>query len=202
MGYRALRVINEDRIEGGTGFGTHPHRDMEIISYVVSGALEHKDSMGNATVIEPDEVQRMSAGTGVRHSEYNKSPEIQAHFFQVWIQPRHPGGEPGYAQRSFAKELAGQEKVLVVSGDARDGSLGIQQDADLFLARLARGKKISHGLRDDRGLWLQVVKGSVHTTFGSESLALSAGDGLAIEREPKIEVGAREACEVMIFDLA
>jgi redox-sensitive bicupin YhaK (pirin superfamily) len=204
MGFRSLRVINEDRIDGGTGFGQHSHRDMEIISYVVSGALEHKDSMGNATVISPDEVQRMSAGTGVAHSEYNKMQEDQAHFFQIWIQPNQLGIAPGYAQKSFRKELSEQDKVLVISPEGRDGSLPIKQDAEIFISRLAEGKKISHDLRKGRGLWLQVVTGSLLVQMGAESanLKLETGDGLEVTDETNFEVKALKASEFLIFDLA
>lgn len=202
MGFRSLRVINEDYIEGGTGFGTHPHRDMEIISYVVSGGLEHQDSMGNVALIKPDEVQRMSAGSGVQHSERNKIPDEQTHLFQIWIQPSERGGDPGYAQKSFAKELAGNNKVLVVSNDGRDGSLKIKQDADMFISRLKGAENIHHDLRTGRGLWLQIVAGDLTVKIGSESVHLEAGDGLAVTNEPSIQINSLKACEVMIFDLA
>ena len=202
MGFRSLRVINEDYIEGGTGFGTHPHRDMEIISYVASGGLEHKDSMGNVAVIKPDEVQRMSAGTGVQHSEYNKLPNEQTHLFQIWIQPSERGGTPGYAQKSFAKELATGDKVLVISKDGREGSLKIKQDADMFISRLPEGKTIRHDLRAGRGLWLQIVAGDLNVEVGSDSVHLQAGDGLAVTSESAVRINSLKASEVMMFDLA
>jgi len=201
MGFRSLRVINEDLIDGGSGFGAHPHDNMEIISYVASGALEHKDSMGNSSVIQPDEVQRMSAGTGIVHSEYNKMPEKQVHLFQIWIEPSSHGGAPTYAQKSFAKPLAEQDKVLVVSELGRDGSLAIKQDADLFISRLSEGKAISHTLRPGRALWLQVVRGSLAVKVGAETIQLESGDGLAVEKEAGIDVKASKAAELLMFDL-
>ena len=161
MGFRSLRVINEDRIDGGTGFGKHPHKDMEIISYVISGALEHQDTMGNKAVIYPGEVQKMSAGTGVFHSEQNHSPGEVAHFFQIWIIPSESGGAPGYGQKSFANELESKKLVLVTSQTGRDGSLAIKQDADIWISRLKKSNQLEYPIKTGRGVWLQIVKGQV-----------------------------------------
>lgn len=198
MGFRALRVINEDRIQGGTGFGSHPHRDMEIISYVVSGALEHKDSMGNATVIRPGEVQRMSAGTGVVHSEYNKLPDQETHFFQIWIVPERRGGQPGYGQKSFEEDLKNKKLVLVVSKDGRDGSISIHQDVDLYLSRLKSGEEVRFEGRPGRHFWVQAVRGRL-SLDGKE---LSGGDGVAISDQSLLTIRAEDESEFMLFDLA
>lgn len=201
MGFRSLRVINEDWIEGGKGFDTHPHRDMEIITYVTEGALEHRDSMGNVTIIKPNEIQRMSAGTGVRHSEYNKLVDQRTHLFQIWIEPNQKGGSPGYAQKSFASELLQQEKVLVVSKDGRNGSLAIKQDADLYLCRLKQNIEIHHEVIPGRGLWLQLTSGSVNVKIGDNTLSLKSGDGLSAENESRIEITALTDAEILLFDL-
>jgi redox-sensitive bicupin YhaK (pirin superfamily) len=198
MGFRALRVINEDRIAGGTGFDAHPHRDMEIISYVVTGALAHKDSMGNAAVIRPGEVQRMTAGTGVVHAEYNERPNEETHFFQIWVLPASRGDAPGYGQKSFAAELAAKKLVLVVSPDGRDGSISIRQDADLHLARLAAGDTVALPIRPGRGVWVQVVKGGVSVNGAS----LAAGDAAALENEPDLTIRGERDAELLVFDLA
>lgn len=198
MGFRSLRVINEDRIDGGTGFGAHPHRDMEIISYVVKGALEHKDSMGTHAIIRPGEVQRMSAGTGVTHSEYNHDPENESHFFQIWIQPSERGGTPGYGQKSFEHDLNTKKMVLVVSNDARDGSIGILQDADLYISRLKAEDSIAYQIREGRGIWIQVVRGEVIVN----GQVLESGDALGLEKEQKANILAKESSEIMLFDLA
>ncbi len=197
MGFRSLRVINEDRIEGGSGFGSHPHRDMEIISYVVTGGLKHKDSMGNETVIAPGEVQRMSAGSGVVHSEYNQFEDQETHFFQIWIQPNARGGRPSYGQKSFEKELAEKKLVLVVSQQGRDGSISIQQDADLYLSRLMAEDTLEFKLRPARGAWIQVVKGEIDVN----GQKVAEGDGVAIENEENLLFRAIESSEFMLFDL-
>lgn len=212
MGFRSLRVINEDRIQGGTGFGSHPHRDMEIISYVVSGALQHKDSMGNSTSILPGEVQRLSAGTGVVHSEYNQLSDQETHFFQIWIMPKSRGGAPGYGQKSFETELASQKLVLTVSQEGRDGSIAINQDADLYISRLKKGEMFEFAVRAERGVWIQVVKGSFDVKFGeSRHTQIKSGDGLGIEepeadgakpKETLLKVTAQDAGELLLFDLA
>jgi redox-sensitive bicupin YhaK (pirin superfamily) len=201
MGFHSLRVINEDRIDSGTGFGSHPHRDMEIISYVVTGALEHKDSMGTKAIIKPGEVQRMSAGTGVVHSEYNANPNGETHFFQVWIQPKERGGVPGYGQKSFAKELAEKPLVLVISPDGRDGSIEIKQDADMYISRLKQNLAVEFALRQKRGAWIQVIRGRVNVN-GKE---IKTGDAVSFENQSssdlKISISGLESSELILFDL-
>lgn len=198
MGFRSLRVINEDRIEGGTGFGAHPHRDMEIISYVIKGVLEHQDSMGNKTVIKPGEVQMMSAGSGVVHSEHNKLPEQEGHFFQIWILPNQKGGTPGYGQKSFAADLQKNKLVLVVSQEGRDGSIGIKQDADVYISRLKSQEDLAFKLRPGRGVWIQIVHGKLSVN-GRE---IDAGDALAAADENSLNIKALEDSEFLLFDLA
>lgn len=198
MGFRALRVINEDRIDGGTGFGTHPHRDMEIISYVIKGALQHQDSMGNKAVILPGEVQRMSAGEGIRHSEYNDVKDDQTHFFQIWIQPNERGGTPGYGQKSFESELNTKKMVLVISEDGREGSIRIKQDADMHISRLKGGDAVEFKLRPSRGAWVQVVKGKVDIN-GQQ---LAAGDAVSTNDESLLKFKSLEESEFILFDLA
>lgn len=197
MGFRSLRVINEDRIEGGTGFGSHPHRDMEIISYVISGGLLHEDSMGNKTVIRPNEVQRMTAGTGVVHSEYNANKTEETHFFQIWILPKAKGGSPGYGQKSFESELNSKKLVHVISQDGRDGSISINQDADLFISRLKSGDDLEYKLRDQRGAWIQVIKGDL--TINEKSV--TAGDAVIFENSETIQFKAGSDAEFLLFDL-
>ena len=194
MGFRALRVINEDRVEAGQGFGTHGHRDMEIISYVLEGELGHADSMGTGSVIRPGEVQRMSAGTGVRHSEKNASGE-EVHFLQIWILPERHGITPGYEQKAFpASERDGRLR-LVASHDGREGSLTIHQDVDLYTTTLRDGASIDFAFRPDRCGWVQVARGSV--SLNGEKL--NAGDGAAIEGESHITIAGDG--EVLLFDL-
>lgn len=198
MGFKSLRVINEDRIAGGTGFGSHPHSDMEIISYVVKGALEHKDSMGTKAIIRPGEVQRMSAGTGVVHSEFNAQENEETHFFQIWISPNIKGATPGYGQKSFEKELSTKSLVHVISKDGRDGSIEINQDADMFISRLKKDEEFDYLIRPERGVWLQVVKGHIKI----EGNTLKTGDALSTLNEPLIKFKALLDSEVIIFDLA
>jgi redox-sensitive bicupin YhaK (pirin superfamily) len=198
MGFRSLRVINEDRIEGGSGFGSHPHQDMEIISYVVKGALEHKDSMGTKAIIRPGEVQRMTAGTGVVHSEYNADPENETHFFQIWIIPKKRGSAPGYGQKSFEAELNTQKMVLVISESGRDDSLSIEQDADLYLSRLKNEDEVEFKLKPNRGAWIQVVHGKLNVN-GTE---VSAGDAISFENAELLKFKSLEKSEFMLFDLA
>jgi quercetin 2,3-dioxygenase len=198
MGFRALRVINEDRIDGGSGFPPHPHRDMEIISYVVKGALEHQDSMGNKTVIRPGEIQRMSAGTGVRHAEYNHYPDQETHFFQIWIQPSRSGLNPGYGQKSFDEALRQKNLVLVISNDGREDSIPINQDADLYLSKLKQNESLEFDVRDGRHIWLQMVNGSIRVN----DRKLETGDALAIDESTRLDIRAAVDSEFMIFDLA
>ncbi len=208
MGFRSLRVINEDRVQPGRGFGTHSHRDMEIVTYVLEGALEHKDSLGTSSVIRPGEVQRMSAGTGVAHSEYNASQEALVHFLQIWLLPQRTGLAPGYEQRAFPRAARGGCLQLVGSSDGRGGSVVIHQDANLYLAELAADARIVHPLASGRHAWLQVTRGSV--ALDGERLAV--GDGAAISERAQIELAgvapkaderaAAEPGEILLFDLA
>ncbi len=198
MGFGPLRVINEDRVLPGAGFPTHGHRDMEIISYVLEGALEHKDSMGNGTIIRPGEVQRMSAGTGVLHSEYNPSRETPVHFLQIWIAPTRLGIKPGYEQKAFASEERRGRLRLVASPDGREGSITIHADANLYAAILGTGEELRHVLGPGCGAWLQVARGKV-TLNGSK--ALQAGDGAALWNEPELVVTKGEDAEILLFDL-
>jgi redox-sensitive bicupin YhaK (pirin superfamily) len=198
MGFRSLRVINEDRVEGGKGFGTHPHRDMEIISYVLSGGLQHKDSMGTGSIIRPGDVQRMSAGTGVTHSEFNASPTDTVHFLQIWILPDSRGIAPSYEQKHFSEEERQGRLRLVASKGARDGSVAIHQDASLFAGLLAADQRVSYDLPKGRYAWLHVARGKVEVA-GAE---LSGGDAGAFEQGGEIALVAREPSEVLLFDLA
>src|SRR3989449_2195011 len=197
MGFRSLRVINEDRVAPRNGFPTHGHRDMEIITYVLEGELEHRDSMGNGSVIRPGEVQRMTAGTGVTHSEYNPSRIEPVHFLQVWILPERQGLAPGYEQRTFpAAEMQGRPRV-VASRDGRDGSLTVHQDAGILAARLAPGDEIVHSLSPGRHAWVQVVRGAL----ALDGIALAAGDGAAVSDESRLLLAARAPSELLLFDL-
>ncbi len=198
MGFRALRVINEDRITGGQGFGTHPHRDMEIISYVLEGGIEHKDSMGTGSVIRPDDVQRMSAGTGVTHSEFNASKSEPAHFLQIWIQPSARGIKPGYEQKAFPRsEKLGRLRV-VASPDGRDGSVTIHADALLYAGCFEAGQTSELALPRGRQAWVQVARGNVRVN-GRD---LVAGDGAALADEPLVKIEGLGGGEVLVFDLA
>lgn len=197
MGFGPLRVINEDRIAGGTGFDTHPHRDMEIISYVISGGLRHRDSMGNVTVIKPGEVQRMSAGTGVMHSEYNDQDKDETHFFQIWITPEKRGVKPGYGQKSFEKELNSQKLVHVISKDGVNGSIDINQDANVYISRLKKSEDLDFKVPAGRKLWLQLVKGSVQVN----GEAIQTGDAIAATDISTAAITASEDSEMILFDL-
>jgi redox-sensitive bicupin YhaK (pirin superfamily) len=198
MGFRALRVINEDRVAPSQGFGTHGHRDMEILSYVLSGKLAHRDSMGTGAVLGPGELQRMSAGTGVRHSEYNGSDTEVVHFLQIWIVPGRAGLAPGYEQRAFPEEERRGKLRVVASPDGRDGSLTLHQDASVHLGLLAAGERVALPIADGRHVWVQVLRGRVRAN-GEE---LRAGDGAALSGEREVALEGREDAEVMVFDLA
>jgi redox-sensitive bicupin YhaK (pirin superfamily) len=197
MGFGALRVINEDHVAPGAGFPEHPHRDMEIITYVLSGAVEHRDSMGNVETVRPGEVQRMTAGTGVRHSEYNPSPREPLHLLQIWLLPDRAGHRPGYEQRAFPSDGRHGELRLVASPDGAGGSLSVHQDARLYAAVLDEGQSVTHPLADGRRAWVQVARGAV--TVNGETLY--AGDGAAIEQEASVTVAALSGAEVLLFDL-
>ena len=196
MGFRSLRVINDDIIAGGGGFGTHPHRDMEIVTYVLSGALEHKDSMGNGRIIRPGEVQYMAAGTGVRHSEFNPSPTEPAHLLQIWIVPDKKNAKPTYAEKSFTNATTGKLH-LVASKSGRDGSIAINQDADVLLGKFVAGDKVSHALRPNRHVWLHVAEGQIKLN----SVVLNAGDGAAVSDESKLILEPTSPAQVLLFDL-
>ncbi len=198
MGFRALRVINEDRVSGGGGFPPHSHRDMEIISYVLDGGLGHKDSMGNGSVIRPGDVQRMSAGTGVTHSEMNASSTAPVHFLQIWLLPDRRGHAPGYEQKTFSLEDRRGRLRLVASPDGRDGSITIHQDAKLYASLLAPGDRVTHAIAETRHAWLQVARGDVRVA--GEPLA--AGDGLAAVGPGELAIEATSDAELLVFDLA
>jgi redox-sensitive bicupin YhaK (pirin superfamily) len=198
MGFRTLRVINEDRVEPARGFGTHGHRDMEIISYVLAGALQHKDSMGNGSVMRPGDVQLMSAGSGVMHSEFNASKEDLVHFLQIWIVPSSAGGQPGYQQQHFSEADRKNRLRLIVAPDGEAGSLTIKQDARLYAAVLDAGQHVSHTLRAGRHAWLQLVHGGVRVG----ELTLQAGDGLAVSDEHELGIQGTSPAELLLFDLA
>jgi redox-sensitive bicupin YhaK (pirin superfamily) len=198
MGFGPLRVINEDRVEPARGFDTHGHRDMEIISYVLDGALEHKDSMGNGSVIRPGDVQRMSAGTGVRHSEFNASETEPVHFLQIWILPEKQGLEPGYEQRHFAADDKRGRLRLVGSRDGREGSVTIHRDADLYATLLGDADTVSHEFAPGRKGWVQVARGSA--LLNDEQLG--AGDGAAVEGPATIRLAGSPEAEILLFDMA
>lgn len=198
MGFRTLRVINEDRVEPARGFGTHPHRDMEIVSYVIEGALEHKDSMGNGSVIRPGDVQRLSAGTGVTHSEFNGSRTELVHFLQIWIIPEKQGLAPGYEQKHFTTAEKQGKLRLIASRDGREGSVTIHQDADIFATVLDAGQTISYSIAPNRHLWVHVVRGEANVG-GND---LSAGDAAAVSGENEFTVSGLKSAEVLLFDLA
>ena len=197
MGFGPLRVINEDRVAPGQGFGEHGHRDMEILSWVLDGALQHKDSMGNGTVIRPGELQRMTAGTGVRHSEFNGSREQPVHFLQIWVIPARDGLTPGYEQRAFSDSELQNQWRLVASGKPRDGALTIHQDVDLYIARLQQGHELVHATQADRHVWLQVARGRVQV----DGDVLEAGDAMAWTDITTVTVRAQADAEVLLFDM-
>ena len=195
--FRSLRVMNEDQVAPGQGFGMHGHRAMEIVTYLLSGELEHKDSMGNGEVLRPGEFQRMTAGTGIQHSEFNPSRNMPVHLYQIWIMPRQKGLTPTYEQKSFPESERTDRLRVVASPDGRDGSLTIQQDASIFLSTLTTGARILHEIAPQRHAWLQVLRGNVEA--GGHFLA--AGDGLAVSQESALSIEAKQNSEVMLFDL-
>ncbi len=197
-GFRALRVLNDDRVRAGAGFGTHGHRDMEILSYVLEGALEHKDSAGGGGVIRPGEIQFMRAGTGVTHSEFNHSKVEPVHFLQVWIIPDQRGLKPAYGQLAFDQEAAARSFVLLASRDGRQGSIQVHQDVDLFVAFIGAGQGRELRLRPGRHAWIHVARGSVSVN----GTALGEGDGAAVSGEEGLQLRGETGAEVLTFDLA
>jgi len=197
MGFGPLRVINEDRVEPGEGFPTHGHRDMEIVTYVIDGALEHRDSTGTGSVIRAGDVQRMSAGSGIRHSEFNASTQDPVHFLQIWIFPERPGLEPGYEEKNFTEESRRGGLRLIGSRGGRDGSLTIHRDVDLYASLLTKGEVVHHDTAPDRKVWVQIVRGQV-TVNGT---AAEAGDGIAIEGTDRVVLGANSGAELLLFDM-
>ena len=198
MGFGRLRVINDDHVEPGQGFGTHPHRNMEIISYIIDGALEHKDSMGNGSVMRENDIQRMTAGTGVTHSEFNHSSDKQVHFLQIWIEPEQQSLEPGYEQKSFNTDDKLDQLRLVASRDGRKESLLVHQDADVYASVLSARTALTYTFETARRGWLQVVSGDM--TANDE--ALGAGDGAAIENVTELNLLSQTGAEFLLFDLA
>src|SRR2546430_4467029 len=198
LGFRSLRVINDDGVQPGQGFGMHGHRDMEIVTYVLDGALQHKDSLGNGSIIRAGELQRMTAGTGVRHSEFNSSDKEAVHLYQIWLLPERKGLKPSYEELALGEEQKRGRFRLVASPDGADGSMTVHQDARLYLASLLPGEGIAHEIVRGRAAWLQVLRGSVNV-LGND---LSAGDGVAVTDENAISVQAAVPSEVLLFDLA
>ncbi len=197
MGFGPLRVINEDFIAGGTGFGSHPHRDMEIVTYVISGALEHQDSMGNGSIIRPGEVQRMTAGSGVVHSEKNPSKTESIHLLQIWILPDAARLKPEYEQKMYSAADKANRLQPIASPDGRGGSLTIHQDATVFASILEAGHEVNHSLAEGRSAWLQLITGRID----ANGVAIGPGDGLAIEAETSLLIRATESAEFLLFDL-
>ena len=197
MGFRGLRVINEDRVTPAMGFGTHGHRDMEIVSYVLDGALEHKDSMGTGSVIRPGDVQRMSAGSGVRHSEYNASKSELVHFLQIWIEPAKKGITPSYEQKTFTAADKRGKLRLVASPDASEGSITLHADARIYASVLGKGERVTHEVPAGRGAWVQLTRGEVKVN----GEALSAGDGASTNDAGALTIEAGEESELLLFDL-
>lgn len=197
MGFGPLRVINDDRVAPGGGFPTHPHSDMEIISYVLDGALEHKDSIGTGSVIRPGDVQRMSAGTGIRHSEFNASKSEPVHFLQIWIIPEKKGLAPGYEQKAFSDTDKRGQLRLIGSRDGRNGSVTIHQDVDLYATLLGKGDAVDHMVAAGRGGWVQVARGSV--SLNGETLR--EGDGVAVSTSGPLRIDGLSEAEVLVFDM-
>lgn len=198
MGFRSLRVINEDFVAAGRGFPQHGHRDMEIITYILEGALKHEDSMGNGSVIRPGDVQRMTAGTGVRHSEQNASTEDRVHLLQIWIIPNADNLEPGYEQKAFSVEERKNQLRLIASSDGRDGSVSMNQDASLFASILDEGKSVEHRMSQSRYGWLQVARGVVAV----DGERAEQGDGVVVVAESELAIQSIEPAEILLFDLA
>jgi redox-sensitive bicupin YhaK (pirin superfamily) len=198
MGFRNLRVINEDFVAAGRGFPKHGHRDMEIITYILEGALKHEDSMGNGSVIRPGDVQRMTAGTGVRHSEQNASDQERVHLLQIWILPNTVGLEPGYEQKAFSEDERRGRLRLIASEDSRDGSVEVHQDVSLFASVLPAGQEVEHTMDQQRYAWIQVARGAVEVN-GEKA---DQGDGLVVVGESSLRIRAQQDAEVLLFDLA
>ena len=198
MGFQSLRVMNEDRVAPGQGFGTHAHDNMEIISYVLQGALEHKDSMGNGEVLSPGEFQCISAGSGITHSEFNPSPTEMVHFYQIWLLPNVRNTPPSYQQKNFGIADKRDQLRLVASPDGRDGSLGIKQDAHVYMSLLSTGNRIAYSIPKNRHVWLQVLSGKLELNGRS----LESGDGVAVTLESELSLFGKEEAELMLFDLA
>jgi len=196
-GFHDLLVINEDRVNPGTGFGTHGHEDMEIVTYVLEGALEHKDSMGTGSILKPGDVQRMSAGTGVRHSEFNHSKQDPLHLLQIWITPMKEGISPSYEEKHFATEERKNQLRVVVSPEGTNGSIKIHQNASIYATLLDSGREVTHALKPGRHAWVQVAKGSLELN----GKTLNAGDGAAIENEQELKLVAKNPAEALVFDL-
>jgi redox-sensitive bicupin YhaK (pirin superfamily) len=196
--FRTLRVMNDDRVAGGGGFPTHPHKDMEIVTYVLEGALEHRDSMGNGSVIKPGDVQYMSAGTGVAHSEFNASKDKTVHLYQIWMYPDKKGYKPTYDQKHFSDDEKRGKLRLLASPDGREGSVKIRQNNELYATVLCPGEAVTHELQPDRHAYIQVTRGSV--TLNGKTL--ETGDGAAISKEKRLELAGVKDAEVLLFDLA
>jgi redox-sensitive bicupin YhaK (pirin superfamily) len=198
MGFRQLRVINEDFVAAGRGFPMHGHRDMEIITYILEGALQHEDSMGNGSVIRPGDVQRMTAGTGVRHSEKNASPDQRVHLLQIWILPDTVGLEPGYEQKAFSEDERRGQLRLIASNDGRDGSVTVRQDVGVFASILGAGERVVYDMDQARYGWIQVARGAVRVN----DVSAGQGDGAIAMGESSLEIAADEPAEILLFDLA
>jgi redox-sensitive bicupin YhaK (pirin superfamily) len=197
-GFRSLLVVNEDRVQGGRGFGRHGHEDMVILSYVVEGALQHQDSLGQGSVLKPGDVQVINAGTGVAHSEFNASPTDTVHFLQIWIVPDERGLKPGYAEAHFSAAVKAQGLALIGSAKGREGSLALHQDVDLYAAVLKAGRSMAYAVRPGSGAWLQLISGALDVN----GTTLKPGDGLAAEGEPSLALSASQDSEFLLFDLA
>ena len=198
IGFRSLRVINEDRVIPGAGFPRHGHRDMDIISYVLEGGLQHKDSIGSGTVIRPGEIQRMTAGTGIEHSEFNASETEPVHFLQIWLIPDKRGLPPSYEQKPVPLEERSGKLRLVAAPDAKDGAVTLHEDARVYVANLSAGERVAHDIAPGRGVWVQVARGIV----GLNGTELREGDGAAVEEEKSVTIEAETDSEILLFDLA